>query len=62
MENKEKFDFAEFIKRYPNSNGTSRLSDNPVDRERYTEMYYADDEVSTIDEFVDKLDALDESA
>ena len=59
---KEEFDFAVFAEKYPNSNGSSRLRDNPVDRKSYTEMYYADDSVFTIDEFVDKLDRNDDTA
>lgn len=60
--NKEEFDFAVFAEKYPNSNGSSRLRDNPFDRKRYTEMYYADNSVSTIDEFVDKLDRNEDTA
>ncbi len=47
---------------YPNSNGSSRLRPNEVDEKDYTRMYYADDSVRTISEFVDKLDANDSTA
>lgn len=53
---KEPFDPAIFCEMYPNSNGSSRLRSNPFDNARYAEMYYADCSVSTIEEFVDKLD------
>ena len=59
---KEPFDFAVFCEMYPNSNGSSRLRPNEADEKRYTEMYYADDSVRTISEFVDKLDANDSTA
>ena len=59
---KEPFDPAVFCEMYPNSNGSSRLRSNPVDDARYAEMYYADDSVSTIEEFVDKLDRNDDTA
>ena len=60
---KEPFDFAVFARMYPNSNGFSRLSpNNEVDCRNYTKMYYADDSVKTISEFVDKLDANDDTA
>ena len=60
---KEKFDFMTFAKMYPNSNGSSRLCDNPreADEKFYTDLYYADDSVKTIKEFALKQDALDES-
>ena len=59
---KEPFDFMRFARMYPNDNGTSRLYENPreADRKFYTELYNSDDTVSTIEEFVRKLDALDE--
>lgn len=60
--NKEQFDFSVFARMYPNDNGPKRLIDNPVDRERYEKMYYADELVTTIAEFVDKLDKMDETA
>ena len=59
---KEPFDFELFCEMYPNSNGSGRLRPNEVDEKRYTEMYYADDSVRTIEEFVDKLDANDSTA
>ena len=60
---KEPFDYAVFARMYPNSNGSCRLSpDNEFDCRRYTEMYYADDSVKTISEFVDKLDANEDTA
>lgn len=60
---KEPFDFAVFASMYPNSNGFSRLSpNNEADCRNYTRMYYADDSVKTISEFVDKLDANDDTA
>ena len=62
--NKEPFDFLTFAKMYPNSNGPARLIEhpNPVDSAFYTKLYYEDDSVSTIAEFVDKLDKQDESS
>ena len=59
---KEPFDFAVFCEMYPNSNGSSRLRPNEFDEKSYTRMYYADDSVRTISEFVDKLDANDDTA
>ena len=59
---KEPFDAAKFCEMYPNSNGSSRLRSNPVDDAEYAKMYYADDSVSTIEEFVDKLDRNDDTA
>ena len=61
-EDKEQFDFEVFARMYPNSNGAGRLRVNSVDSSRYEEMYYADETVSSIAEFVDKLDKIDESA
>ena len=59
---KEPFDFVIFAEMYPNSNGFSRLRPNEVDAKNYSDMYYADDSVKTISEFVDKLDANDSTA
>ena len=59
---KEPFDFEVFCVMYPNSNGSGRLRPNEVDEKNYTRMYYADDSVRTISEFVDKLDANDSTA
>ena len=60
---KEPFDFVVFAAMYPNSNGPGRLSpNNEGDCRNYTRMYYADDSVKTISEFVDKLDANDDTA
>ena len=59
---KEPFDFAVFCVMYPNSNGSSRLRPNAFDEKNYTKMYYADDSVRTISEFVDKLGANDSTA
>ena len=60
---KEPFDFAVFARMYPNSNGSRRLDPEAEnDRKFYEELYYADDSVKTIEEFVDKQDALDASA
>ena len=60
---KETFDFEVFARMYPNSNGPRRLDPKAEnDRKFYEKLYYADESVKTIEEFVDKQDALDASS
>ena len=60
---KEAFNWEEFARIYPNSNGSARFCKCPVqgDEKRYRMLYEQDDSVQTVAEFAAKLDAEDET-